>query len=338
MIRIADGKVVCSLSFLLMSCMGSASATPVLTSYLNPLWTDANKSHDAGNWSKNSWNDTNNNDHWENTETLADAVNGTWSSPKTADDNSCWIASAANMLASAGFASSNAQGIYWDMVYNMDFNYTSDRGWEYGGWQHEAVNWYLSNRPHPDDRRYAVYYYGVYDGRDGTTAMAWPSDPFDLAADLLSGANDFLSRGAQVGIVIHGSPKPYHAVTFQGYNSPLGQIYITDSDADKRLSGLDDYGYDLGAPTNWRLSDYIKDGIPVDYFAVLAVPEPDALSLMLIGGWLLAKKRRRGKGASTDNHLADPFSHRLAGLGTEDAIHHPDVEAPAKHCARSCLS
>lgn len=264
------------LAVLLISWTQMVLAAPFVSTYLNPTWTDANKLHDQGNWGVNYWNDINDNGRWDVTEPLADDMNPLWAKGKSARDLSCWIASAANMLASEGFATGNAQNIYWDMVYNMSTPWFSG-GWQDGGWQHEALNWYLSNRPHPLSGLYEVSYYGIYNGEDGTTAMAWPTDPFDFAANLLAG-------GDELGIVVHGTI--YHAITFQGYDDTLSRIDISDSDQDAHQMGfgLDPYIYDRSGNTDWFLTDYVSGGIAVDYFASFRhVPEPGIAPLIIIG-------------------------------------------------------
>lgn len=272
----------------LLGCVQVALAAPTVGSYLNPLWQDADKLNDQGNWAINYWDDSDDDGHWDKTEPMADQILSVWSKPRQATDLSCWIASAANMLASAGLGGGNAQNIYWDMIYNMTTSWHPG-GWQYGGWQHEAVNWYLSNRPH--EGIYSVAYYGVYNKRDGTSAQAWPADPFDLAADLLASSQD-------VGIVIHGSGI-YHAVTFQGYDDQ-GHITITDSDRDAGMNDLNSYGFDKHGATRWFITDYVSGGIAVDYFATLRrVPEPDPLLLLLAGLIALraAKSRRPARSA-----------------------------------------
>ena len=254
-----------------------ATAAPIVASFLNPTWTDADKLNDQGDWGFNYWDDVNDNGRWDKTEPMGDQPDSTWSKPKYAKDLSCWIASASNMLASAGFGAGNAQNIYWDMIYNMQTSWHAG-GWQFGGWQHEALNWYLDNRQHPMSGLYEVDYYGVYDTtRDGSTPDACPVNPFDYAANLL--ASDY-----EVGIVIHGSI--YHAVTFQGYDDALGRIDITDSDQDayQNALGLDPYFFTRTGPTQWFITDYVSSGIAVDYFATLRfIPEPGDLSLMFIG-------------------------------------------------------
>ncbi|MEW5768973.1 MAG: hypothetical protein AB1831_01290 [Pseudomonadota bacterium] len=280
------------LSALLIGVSQAAVAVPMQNTYLNPMWTDANKLHDLNNWGVNYWDDVNGNGRWDTVEPMGDGLDANWANPRSASDLSCWIASAANMLASAGFGARNAQDIYWDMVYNMSTPWHLG-GWQYGGWQHEALNWYLVNRPHPLGGMYEVSYFGVYSGRDGSVANAWPNNVFDMAADFLAG-------GREVGIVIHGSI--YHAVTFQGYDDTLGRIDITDSDQDAHqlTSGLDPYFYARTGPTGWWLSDYVPNGIAVDYFATLRhLPEPSSLALVWLGAVSILAIRKSGRPGGT---------------------------------------
>jgi hypothetical protein len=289
----ANSKLAVALFGALIAWMTPASAVPLVGNYLNPDWADADKLNSQGDWGWNYWDDADNDGHWDKTENFADAIDGSWANGRGAKDLSCWIASAANMLASAGLGDRNAQNIYWDMIYNMAMPYHAG-GWQYGGWQHEALNWYLGNRPH--EAMFEVSYYGVYYGkdRDGTTAQVWPTAPFDEAADFLASAYD-------VGIVIHSSTI-YHAVTFQGYDDK-GSLQITDSDRDAPGGDLNTYAYDTSGATNWFLKDYVTGGIAVDYFATLRrIPEPETVLLVLAALAALratSLKRPCAKGGAT---------------------------------------
>lgn len=289
----ANSKLAAVVFWVLVAWGVPASAVPLVGNYLNPDWADADKLNTYGDWGWNYWDDANDDGHWDKTENFADAIDASWLKPRSAKDLSCWIASAANMLASAGLGGGQAQNIYWDMIYNMTMPY-HEGGWQYGGWQHEALNWYLGNRPH--EGMFEVSYFGVYfgAGRDGTTAQAWPTAPFDMAAD-------FLASAYEVGIVIH-SNTIYHAVTFQGYDDK-GNLQITDSDRDVSGSDLNAYAYDTSGATRWFLNDYATGGIAVDYFATLRrIPEPETMLLVLAALAALfatSPKRPCGKAGAT---------------------------------------
>lgn len=280
--------ILVSATILVLAGIPAASAVPLVNSYLNSSWADANKPHDQtlNSWGINYWDDANSNNLWDKTEPIAESIMAGWANPKFDKDLSCWIASAADMLASAGFAGGQAQDIYWDMIYNMSTPWFSG-GWQFGGWQHEALNWYLANRPHPLGGSYEVAYYGIYNNQDGSAANAWPNNSFDFAANILA-------AGDEVGIVVHGAI--YHAITFQGYDDAISRIDITDSDRDAypNALGLDPYFYDRDGATQWRLTDYISGPITVDYFATLRhVPTPGSTALLAIGLAALAFARWR---------------------------------------------
>ena len=276
-------------SIILVLTASFAMADPVVSNYLNPNWTDADKQHDQADWGWNYWDDWDNNGRWDPGEPFADSVDINWFNPKSDRDNSCWIASAANMLASAGYFNGDAQAIYWDIVYNMTTPWhTTLFGWQDGGWQHEALSWYLTYYWDPTLKS-TISYYGVYYGRDGTNAQAWPTNAFDFAADSLASDDE-------VGIVIH-SFSIYHAITFQGYDFDTMSMQITDSDQDASSNGLDTYNFNLTGTTGWYMTNY-GSGIAIDYYAILhtvkKVPEPTTMLLFgsgLIG--LLGLRRKK---------------------------------------------
>ena len=66
-------------------------------------------------------------------------------------DNSCWLATASNMLAGAGYGQGatiqlRAEDIYFDMItWQAATTIANAHGVEYGGWTDNAVNWWLGS-------------------------------------------------------------------------------------------------------------------------------------------------------------------------------------------------
>ncbi len=83
---------------------------------------DVDKSHTAGNWGSNWYDDVNGNGQWDLGEPYADSADPSWKTPLQDDDNSCWLASAANMLGSGGWGDANA--IYQSLL--NQFGWTED--------------------------------------------------------------------------------------------------------------------------------------------------------------------------------------------------------------------
>ncbi len=194
------------------------------------------------------------------------------------------------MLSSAGFG--NAEAIYWEMVSNF--------GWQDGGLQHQALQWYIVNHPTMNVHvKYWYYLNGVVPG-----ASPWSDRPFELAAD-------YLSSGYQVGIGIWPPIGIGHALTFQGYDWTASQMTVTDSD---QKSGLisdisqetDGYtlSYDPIGQQSWSIA-YVFDGNTyqrdVWYIAVLVIEPyipgiPGGIALLAgtLAFWTSRKRHDRG--------------------------------------------
>ena len=265
--------------------LASVSCFALTNVYVNPDPHDADKLHDAGNWTVNWFNDVNDNLMWDWNEPYADSFQSGWTRPMWASDKSCWMASAANMLAGAGFEGGNETVIYQEILSLKEWPWTRE------GFQHEALQWYLDT--HNANDLWEVKWYAPSDyvvefplleGAD-----PWPNNPFGFA-------QEELFRGQEVGLMLYGEMN--HAVTFQGWDNLLSLTYITDSDADKNLPEDVDVYNTSSSNEAWELTDYA--GYNEIYYIVTLcpVPEPSAAYLMSIGVLFILSRRllaSRGK-------------------------------------------
>ena len=266
-----------------------------------PVWfiktpsNDVDKYHDddePGSWSTNWFYDTDGDGSWDMDEPWVGSegeaeekvAGGEWEDFSSQTDMSCWLASAANMLAAQGYNEGNAQGIYDELLGHY--------GWAEGGWQHEALDWYISEKEGMNPS-YEVTYYGVYTGDRPThdhitTAEDWPDDPYEFI-------KNELYRCQQVGIVLHGGGL-YHAVTFYGWDDSVPFAVITDSDRDKDHYSSSDRNYykTISSAAGWEIEYLASQQISIDYFTTLCpIPEPTTLILMLGGLIILVGIRKK---------------------------------------------
>lgn len=283
-----------------VACALPAAAYP--PAFLNPNAKDVDKLHDLGNWFRNYWDDVNENGQWEPNEPIADAIDPSWSHPMEGGDGTCWVTVAANLLAQSGYQHGDADAIYWDILLNMEIpafpDYDGDPNspyganwWVVGGWQQDAINWYLTNRSDPFLESTLTVYYSDYP--PDMLDFPWIDNPFDVAAEALS-------SGKQVGIVLYGDDI-WHDVTFQGYDVTNQTLWITDSERDLFGNDLNQYAFDLTGPTGWNISYTGHGNVAMDMLVILdtkVVPEPATFGLVglgLTGIAMFARKRARQK-------------------------------------------
>lgn len=204
--------------------------------------------------------------------------------PPAAADNSCWIASASNMLAGAGYGNGStmqqrADDIYADMV----ANYTT----ALRGWPDAALQWWIgsANNVWPNNPYTLVSYKG------NKTMWPWSntSVPEILGTDLrecdfVSPCFSWPTDATNFGIPVIG--KGGHATTHWGDNFGRGdisglnptQIIMTDSDRDGG-GNIQVYNYDNYNNPNPGGPDegpgwYFDYGTPHPYIRGAAILSP----------------------------------------------------------------
>lgn len=192
-------------------------------------------------------------------------------------DNSCWMATASNMLAGAGYGNGNtvqarADDIYQDMIAHY--------GVANGGWIDDALSWWLSsaNNVWPDNLYDNVVMYGSY--------SKIPLNDSNLPRTVANELRDCQLVGLSISWDSGGSVPGTggHAITCWGDDStdpnPLtsnpSQVIVTDSD-----SGVGEqtynynwqtYTYGAGTTTGWELS-YSSTPFIKHYTVLYPVPE-----------------------------------------------------------------
>jgi len=211
--------------------------------YLPGTWYDQDKPNVAGDhWTRNCYNDSNNNgefdpgEPWNGTQNTPDP---SWTRPKVDQvDNSCWAASASNLLRYAGGPS---RYIAW--VYSGD-SY-GGRTWQDGGLPHRALT---HDDYHADD--YLI------------TDQAHDDLPDKIAAHLRG--------GLPVSIGLQWDPGGGHAITCYAIDLATNQVWLADSDGDETSGDPNFFTATVvynTADDDWELSGYTSTGHDITYLA-----------------------------------------------------------------------
>lgn len=261
-------KIARIITLLLFAFVMVTPAFALPVTWVKQPWIDLDKYHDDGYWSQNAYDDANSNDMWDIGEEWthhATPIDSDWN-VKWANDMTCWMASASNML--SYFLEIPARDIY-DEFLDWGEQGDSDYYWTQGGYQHIAVQDYLKLHGYMDEY-YVTWYSNGYYSTPGHSG--WMNDPYEFA-------QNELYNGATVGLALD---IPAHAITFWGWDATASIV----SDSDQTAFSLDRHASST-APNTWFM-DYFDDGSTttekVSYLAILkAVPEPGTFILILLG-------------------------------------------------------
>lgn len=163
------------------------------------------------------------------------------------NDNSCWMATASNMLGAAGYGIGGSSQLRADYIYNqlrVDLNY------QWSGSVHHAVNyWLYTYGKNPD----AI----EFDPTNPYTDVTWSG-----YKTLTSTDHDFLlgelARCQYVGV---GFTNPEHAMTLVGGDYfGSGGTQSVWHDSDRNITSPGDDTYTNSFASGWDLSDYVITG------------------------------------------------------------------------------
>ncbi len=233
--------------------------------------------------------------------------------PGVANDNSCWMAAAANMLGGADYgtgvdASAKAQGIYNTL--------RTDLGWTNPGSSEYAINYWLymyGKNPDSTEFKPTHAYTDVTVGDSSTLGR-----PFLNMADYAFLQNELL-RCQYIEVSFDN---PAHAITFVGYSQNQNTSTWHDSDFNTTPPGDDTYFTAVDATNNtWDLVDRSTGAVVMDNADgyVLLCPglnKPAEAMKNYDVAWFLTDNEQTNAGTPRDNSWTAEF--REAGAKKND--------------------
>ena len=228
-----------------------------------------------------AYNDNDNDGYHDKGEAWETSIQSGWTKGKWASDNSCWMASASNMLQYEFPSRYNAETTYTEL---LDGKVTSPKTnpWNVSISANDGLG---DSHMTFDDGGFADWVFSTYSvGFDRINASIddiWDTNPTDWCWDMIH-ANHPVSLGIYDAFG-HG-----HAITLWGIIQIISPtILITDSD--DSIIGAQTYHYQYTNDNKWILTDSGSNWY-VDYAVV--VPEPGTMALLGLGGLMLFRRRR----------------------------------------------
>lgn len=281
-------------------------------------YSDVDKSHGGtGGWGQNHYDDLNNNGSHDPGEPFADTVNPLWGNPRLGTDNSCWLASACNMLEQLGKVP-DADVLYANYALNGVPSPGGVLTWDEGGLQEYAIQHWMNLNPAGAAGMVMNIHWPNPTWAWNDQMFAW--DWVDGATSPRAGVDNYLQAGWEVGIgmwplLTDGLGNYWHdfghALTMQDLYANM-TFDCTDSDRDwswmnPLTHDVNTYNDAVRGPQSpdggitwlWGWYNDFYDGniavYPVGDFGYVCaiIPEPATMGLLAVGGLLALTRRKR---------------------------------------------
>ena len=305
---------MCAVALMLGASILRAGDLPA--SFIKSVKHDADKVHtdEKDSWTKNAWDDEDESGKWDFDEPWGNGppAGSTWKNQQSADDKSCWIAVAANLLCGRGYSSKTAAQTYLDII---AVNYHIS--WQEPGVPHEAIEAYFNRMDNPPGKVMRIY----GDCSDSAPDLDYANVvSTKIPANAYQIARQAIYECKQVGLGIEGQSiigGAQHAVTLVGWDDATSEVIIADSDCDIDSDGVvGDFNRcyaDVTPDHKWRIF-YNNANCDVKYMVI--IPEPGTLSLLALGAVVLLRSRRRARRlVGEDIQAAMPTPPRLMRSG-----------------------